>query len=76
MAVHSYAFHAVADPTRRQIIAVLGGGERQVNDVVAELDAWLTTFRHLWDARLDRLGKALAKKQRARTHTPDKETSR
>lgn len=117
MVVHTDAFQAVADPTRRQIIAVLGAGERQVNDVVAALDihqsgvsrhlrilheagfvqvrpegqrryyslrpepfealdAWLTGFRHLWDARLDRFGKALAKKQRARKHTPSKETSR
>lgn len=32
------AFLALADPTRRQIIEALRGGERPVNDVVAELD--------------------------------------
>ncbi len=31
------AFNAVAEPRRRQILDVLAGGERPVNDVVAEL---------------------------------------
>ena len=31
------AFHAVAEPRRRQIIDALGGGERPVNDLVAIL---------------------------------------
>jgi DNA-binding transcriptional ArsR family regulator len=31
------AFNAVAEPRRRQIIDVLAGGERAVNDLVAEL---------------------------------------
>lgn len=29
-----------------------------------ELDAWLTQYRELWEARLDRFGAALEKKQR------------
>lgn len=29
-----------------------------------ELDAWLTQYRTLWDARLDRFGAALEKKQK------------
>lgn len=29
-----------------------------------ELDAWVTHYRHLWEARLDRLGEALAQKRR------------
>ena len=32
------AFNAVAEPRRRQILDVLAGGERSVNDIVAELD--------------------------------------
>jgi DNA-binding transcriptional ArsR family regulator len=31
-----------------------------------ELEAWLVGYRGLWEARLDRLGEALARKQRAR----------
>jgi DNA-binding transcriptional ArsR family regulator len=31
-----------------------------------ELEAWLLGYRGLWEARLDRLGEALARKQRAR----------
>ena len=30
------AFEALADPTRRRIVAALRGGERAVNDIVAE----------------------------------------
>src|ERR1700712_2498677 len=32
------AFNAVAEPRRRQILDLLAGGERSVNDLVAELD--------------------------------------
>jgi DNA-binding transcriptional ArsR family regulator len=32
------AFNAVAEPRRRQILDLLVGGERSVNDLVAELD--------------------------------------
>jgi DNA-binding transcriptional ArsR family regulator len=32
------AFQALADPTRRQVLAALRRGERQVNDIVEELD--------------------------------------
>src|ERR1700730_17015073 len=32
------AFQALADPTRRQVIAALRRGERQVSDIVGELD--------------------------------------
>lgn len=38
-----------------------------------ELDAWLTTYRQLWDDRLDRFGAALEKKQAARRATTKKE---
>ena len=29
-----------------------------------EIDDWLSQYRHLWEARLDRFGEALKKKQR------------
>jgi DNA-binding transcriptional ArsR family regulator len=32
------AFQALADPTRRQVVAALRRGERQVNDIVEELE--------------------------------------
>jgi DNA-binding transcriptional ArsR family regulator len=31
-----------------------------------EIDAWVARYRGLWEARLDRFGAALARKQRAR----------
>jgi DNA-binding transcriptional ArsR family regulator len=31
-----------------------------------ELDAWVAKYRSLWEARLDRFGAALARKQKAR----------
>jgi DNA-binding transcriptional ArsR family regulator len=101
------AFQALADPTRRHLVEVLRGGEKQVGDLVAqagiqqsgvsrhlrilhqagfvtvrpdgqrrlyalrsepfrELDAWLDQYRDLWEARLDRFGTALEKRQQAR----------
>jgi DNA-binding transcriptional ArsR family regulator len=110
-------FQTLADPTRRQILALLRSGEQQVNDVVAaldihqsgvsrhlhilldagfvrmrpegqrryyslrpepfrELDAWLAGYRGLWEARLDRFGKALEAKQRARHGQSAKERRR
>jgi DNA-binding transcriptional ArsR family regulator len=36
--MHSSVFHTLADPTRRRIVEALRGGERPVNDIVAELD--------------------------------------
>lgn len=104
------AFQVIADPTRRQIIEVLRGGERPVNDVVALLDiqqsgvsrhlrilqeagfvrvrpdgqrrlyslrpepfrqveAWVDRYRAIWEARLDRFGRALDK---TRTGSSDK----
>ena len=32
-----------------------------------ELDAWVTSYRSLWDARLDRFGAELQRRQKART---------
>lgn len=37
-----------------------------------ELDAWVGRYRRIWDARLDRFGKALAAKQAARAEQPQK----
>ena len=98
------AFDALADPTRRRIVAALRDGEQQVGEIVRqagihqsgvsrhlrilhesgfvsvrpegqrrlyalrpepfrELEAWLSDYRRLWEARLDRFGAALAKKE-------------
>jgi DNA-binding transcriptional ArsR family regulator len=35
--MHTDAFQALADPTRRRVLDALGSGERQVNDVVEEI---------------------------------------
>jgi DNA-binding transcriptional ArsR family regulator len=35
-----------------------------------ELDAWLDSYRSLWEARLDKLGEALERKQKARASKP------
>ena len=40
-----------------------------------ELDAWVTRYRSLWGARLDRLSAALERKQKARAAKP-KESSK
>ena len=31
-----------------------------------ELDAWITSYRELWEARLDKLGEAVERRQKAR----------
>lgn len=100
-------FAALADPTRRSIVAALRAGERPVSDLIGaagvrqsgvsrhlrilqeagfvtmrpegqrrlyslraepfrELDGWLSDYRKLWEARLDRFGEALENKQAAR----------
>jgi DNA-binding transcriptional ArsR family regulator len=41
-----------------------------------ELDAWLDGYRALWEARIDRFGKALETRQRARKAKPPKEKKR
>ncbi|RYZ40767.1 MAG: ArsR family transcriptional regulator [Myxococcaceae bacterium] len=38
-----------------------------------ELDAWVTRYRSLWVARLDRFGEALERKQKARMAKPKEE---
>jgi DNA-binding transcriptional ArsR family regulator len=98
--MHIDTFQALADPTRRHILATLLTGEMAVNDIVEtvgihqsgvsrhlrilheasfvqvradgqkrlyslrpepfrEIDAWVTHYRRLWEARLDRLAIAL-----------------
>lgn len=32
------SFHALADPTRREIIAILSGGEARLSDITAKFD--------------------------------------
>ena len=100
------AFEALADPTRRNVLQALRGGERPVNDIVSEVgirqsgvsrhlrillsagfvgvrpegqqrlyslrpepfkevEAWLSGYREVWEARLDRFGEALAKRRAA-----------
>jgi DNA-binding transcriptional ArsR family regulator len=100
-------FQTLADPSRVRIVEALLGGERAVNDLVAQMDihqsgvsrhlriledagfvrmrpdgprrlyslrpepfqamdAWVTRYRSLWNARLDAFGEALARKQQAR----------
>jgi len=97
----SLTFAALADPTRRSLLARLAQGEATVTELAApfsmtlpsisrhlkvleraglitkgrsaqwrpcrlevaqlkEADAWLATYRQLWDARLDRLDEHLA----------------
>jgi DNA-binding transcriptional ArsR family regulator len=98
--MHEDGFEALADPTRRRILAVLRHGEQPVGEVVRhagihqsgvsrhlkilheagfvsvradgqrrlyalrpepfrELEAWLSDYRQVWEARLDRFGAAL-----------------
>jgi DNA-binding transcriptional ArsR family regulator len=104
--MHIEPFEALADPTRRRIVAALRTGERQVGDIVRqagihqsgvsrhlrilhesgfvtmrpdgqrrlyalrpepfrELEAWLSDYRQLWEARLDRFGAALEERRMA-----------
>jgi DNA-binding transcriptional ArsR family regulator len=37
-----------------------------------ELDTWLDSYRSLWEARLDKLGQALERKQKARAKSKEK----
>lgn len=106
-------FQTLADPTRRRIVETLRRGERQVNDIVDELDIhqsgvsrhlrllseagfvnvrpdgqrrlyslrpdpfrelddWIAEYRGLWQARLDRFGKALENRKPKRSRRPSK----
>lgn len=40
-----------------------------------ELDAWLTRYRSIWEARLDKLGQELDRRQKARAATRKEERS-
>lgn len=112
--MHTMAFEALADPTRRRIVEALRLGERPVGELVdlagvhqsgvsrhlrillesgfvsmrpdgqrrlyalrpepfRELDAWLAGYRRLWEARLDRFGDALERRQKHRA--PSKQES-
>ena len=104
----SLTFQALADPTRRAILARLATGEASVNELVEPfdisqpaiskhlkvleraglisrsreaqyrpckleplafklVDEWLTEYRRLWEARLDRLESYLAKLQQPKS---------
>lgn len=110
-------FQTLADPSRRQILALLRSRERQVNELVEELhihqsgvsrhlrilletgfvqmrpdgqrrlyslrpepfreiDSWLHDYRGLWEQRIDRFGKVLEARQRARKASTAKERKR
>jgi len=114
----STTFAALADPTRRAILARLVSGERSVTELaepfdmslpavskhlsvleragliargreaqwrpcrieggpIREVANWAERYRHVWEARLDRLGDYLQelKKQHRPDKTPKKETS-
>lgn len=108
----SLTFSALADPTRRAILARLAEGEASVTELAApfdmsfpavskhlrvlekaglvvrgkeaqfrprrlqaeplrELDEWLSTYRRLWNERLDRLEAYLAELQEADAGDPN-----
>jgi len=58
-------------------VSVRPNGQRRLYSLRAEpfrhLDHWLAPYRRLWEARLDRFGAALEKRQKAR-RPPPKET--
>jgi DNA-binding transcriptional ArsR family regulator len=60
-------------------VAMRPDGQRRLYSLRAEpfreLDAWIAGYRRLWEARLDRLGRAL-EAQRQRRRTTNKETRR
>ena len=53
-------------------VQVRPDGPRRLYSLRAEpfraIDAWVSRYRALWEARRDRLGEALRKRQGARTH--------
>ena len=57
-------------------VSVRADGQRRLYALRPEpfraLDAWLADYRRLWEARLDRFGAALERRQRATTSTPGK----
>ena len=100
-------FSTLADPTRLALLEELRGGERAVNDLVAqtsihqsgvsrhlrilsdagfvqvradgprrmyslkpdpfrEVETWVSRYRKLWEARLDRFGAELERRKKAR----------
>ena len=59
-------FSALADPTRRQFLAALGGGPRSISELAAEVDISLPAVsRHI--KVLERAG-LLVREKRGRTH--------
>ena len=71
-------FLALADPTRRAILARLALGEASVTELaepfemsqpaiskhLAEADAWIEQYRDIWEANYQRLDALLKKMQR------------
>jgi DNA-binding transcriptional ArsR family regulator len=71
-------FHALGDPTRRDMIRDLATGGRTVGDLAAPHDIslaaahdWLDSYRRFWTGRLDILEGSL--RQEDKTPKPDPE---
>src|SRR6266481_5807877 len=62
-----------AHPPRGQFRAGAADGQRRLYSLRPEqfrkLDAWVANYRTLWEARLDRFGKAVEQTRSARTAT-------
>src|SRR3972149_4724886 len=59
----SATFSALADPTRRAILARLGAGEGLGPAPLKEVADWVERYRQLWEERLDRLDDYLSELQ-------------
>jgi DNA-binding transcriptional ArsR family regulator len=61
------------------IVRVRADGQRRLYSLrpepFAEMDAWIGNYRGLWEARLDRFGAELARRQKKRARAPRKEHS-
>jgi DNA-binding transcriptional ArsR family regulator len=59
-----------------QFVRVRPEGQKRIYSLCPEpfrdLDAWLSQYRQLWEARLDKFGEALARKRALKTIAPQK----
>lgn len=59
------------------LVKVRGEGQRRIHRLepapLAELDAWLSRYRHFWNARLDALEARLEERRRERAEKGDEE---
>ena len=60
------------------LVQVRADGQRRLyslrEEPFRELDAWISGYRQVWEARLDRFAADLDRQQAARTPTPDEPT--